>query len=410
MAMTSTRDPRGTPEFRIPFSGRGQRYTDDELQVVLATARDAVPMTGGAHRATFEAALAGFLGVDHAFAVATAAGGLDMIAQMLCLDPGDEVIIPSHTYTASAYPFVKHGGRLVWADIDPTTRVVTVETLRARITSRTRAIIVVHLYGYGADMPAIMDLAAEHGIVVIEDAAQAIGVMIEGRRAGSFGDLGVISFHSHKNMSTLGEGGALIVRDPALAAIVPPLRHNGHRPYPEPRSAYWVPAMSDVDLIRIGDRELLPNNYCLAEVQCALGTKLLERVDERNGVKRTRALRVIDALADLPGFEFHREDSSRHNYHLLVAQVPVALRDEVIGRMAFDHGVQCVVQYQPLDRYPLYRKLGFGDADCPNADRLYDGMVSFPFQQWLTDDEIDRIVDAARVVGAAVGLDAAADG
>lgn len=383
-------------EFRIPFAGRAHRYTEDEIATIVDAAREAVPLTQGRHLRAFEAAFRAYNGIDHAFAVCNATAALELAAQLCRFRPGDEIIIPSHTFTASAYPFVKKGARPVWADVDPATRVVSAETLAARITPHTRALVVVHLYGYGADMHAIMELAQRHNLLVIEDAAQALGVDIEGRKAGTFGDFGIFSFHSHKNITTLGEGGMLAVREPRLAALVPMLRHNGHSGFPEPREDYWIPAMGNVDLPEIDGEVLMPNNYCLGEVECALGTKLLARLDTINADKRHAALRFMDALADCPELEFHRVPGGRHNYHLLAARVANGWRDAFIRRMARVHGIQCVVQYCPLDRYPFYRKLGYGAADCPAGNAFFDSMVSFPFQHSLSASELDEIAQAAR--------------
>lgn len=383
-------------DFRIPFAGRAHRYTEDELAVIVKTARDAATLTQGRHLKDFEAAFRAYHGVDHAFAVCNATAALELAAQLCRFKSGDEVVVPSHTFTASAYPFVKKGARPVWADIDPATRVVSAETLAARITPRTRALVVVHLYGYGADMPAIMELAQRHNLLVIEDTAQALGVDIDGRKAGTFGDFGVFSFHSHKNVTTLGEGGMLAVRNPRMAELVPMLRHNGHSAFPGAREDYWIPAMGNVELPEIDGEVLFPNNYCLGEVECALGAKLLARLDAINEDKRTAALRFIDGLADCPELVFHRADGRRHSYHLLVARIANGWRDAFIRRMARTHQVQCVVQYCPLDRYPFYRKLGYGVADCPSGDAFFDSMVSFPFQHSLSAQELDEIAQAAR--------------
>lgn len=385
-------------QFRIPFSGRAHAYTPDELDTIIATASNATPLTQGRHRDEFEAAFKAYAGIEHAFAVCNAASALELSAQLCCFQTGDEVIIPSHTFTASAYPFIKKGAKPVWADIDPAKRVVTAESIRACLTERSRAIVVVHLYGYGADMPGIMQLAREQNLIVIEDAAQSLGVAIDGKMAGTFGDFGAFSFHSHKNITTLGEGGMLVVKDAQAAAIVPMLRHNAHCAFPGQRDDYWRPAMGNVDLPMLNGNILMPNNYCLGEVECALGTKLLGRIDRINAEKRARALQFIDRLADCAQLQFHREESSRHNYHLLAAKVAGGLRDEFIRRMARNEGIQCVVQYYPLNRYPFYQKLGFGEANCPNADDFFDNMVSFPFHHSISNEELDLVEVAIRKV------------
>ena len=181
------------------------------------------------------------MGVDHCFATSSATTALELVASVCQIEKGDEVVVPAHTYTSSVYPFVKAGATIVWADIDSDTRVVTAEKIETCLSGRTRLIVVPHLYGFGAGMSEIMTLATAHGVLVVEDAAQAIGVRIDGQMAGSFADFAVFSFHSHKNITTLGEGGMLVVRDPQVADLIPAVRHNGHYPYPENRQDYWIP-------------------------------------------------------------------------------------------------------------------------------------------------------------------------
>ncbi len=383
-------------EFQVPFGVRAHKYTEEEIATIVALMHGEAPLTQSAYLHEFEARFRRYAGVEHAFAVSSATAALEITAQLCQFEAGDEVIIPAHTYTSSAYPFVKAGAAMVWADIDPDTRVVTAETIESCITPRARVIVVPHLYGFGADMVQIMALADEHEILVIEDAAQAVGVRIDGRMAGTFGHIGVYSFHSHKNMTTLGEGGMLITRDPEWAQIAPMLRHNGHRPYPADRPDYWIPAMTDVALPRLKGKALWPMSCCLGEIPCALGTQLLDRVDEMNAQKRARALAVIDALADCPELVFHREASLRHSYYLLAAHVQGGLRDRFIRRMAEHHGIQCVVQYYPLNRYPFYQDLGFGEAKVPFTDAFFDNMVSLPFSHLLTDVQIKQIIAATR--------------
>ncbi len=385
-------------EFKIPFSGRAHAYTKEEVDAVVMAMKNANPLTQGQYLKDFEAKFCDYIGAEHAFAVSNATAALEISAQLCQFHPGDEVIIPSHTFTSTAYPFAKKGARIVWADIDLKTRVVTAQTLAERITSKTKAMVVPHLYGYGAEMPGIMILAKRHDLLVIEDAAQVLGVEIDGKKAGSFGDFGVFSFHSHKNITTLGEGGMLVVKNKNLAGVVPQLRHNGHCAFPFEREDYWIPAMGNVDFPEVSGEVLWPNNYCLGEVECALGSKLLDRINSINEEKRKRAIKFIDSLVDFPELEFHRVDSVRHNYHLLAAQLTSGKRDCFIRKMAHEKGIQCVVQYFPLNRYPLYQKSGFGNADCPNADEFFDNMISFPFHHWMSEDDFNCLLTSTQEV------------
>lgn len=385
-------------QFKIKFSGKSHNYTQEEMDVVVQAMKDAEPYTQGRFQTEFEDKFCEYIGAPHAFAVNNATAALEMAAQLCQFESGDEVIIPSHTFTSSAYPFAKKGAEIVWADIDLQTRVVTAETIEKKITPRTKAVVVVHLYGYMADMPSIMELAKKHNLLVIEDAAQSMGTGISGKKSGTFGDFGVFSLHSHKNITTLGEGGLIVVKDVKYADIMPMLRHNGHCDFPFDREDYWIPAMGNVDLPVLNNKILWPNNYCLGEIECALGTKLLDRLDELNSQKRKRAIYFIDTLKDYSELEFHRQDTIRHNYHLLAARMTNGKRDMFIRKMANEKGIQCVVQYYPLNRYPLYQKIGFDDADCPNTDKFFDNMVSFPFHHWMSDDDFKYMLKSTEDV------------
>ena len=383
-------------QYRIPFRGRAHIYTEEEIEVVVNAMQTADPLTQGNYLEKFQQRFCEYTGAHHAFALNNATAALELVAQLAQLNEGDEVIIPGHTYTSSAYPFLKNRARIVWADINLNTRVISAETIERYITPKTKMIVVVHLYGYGAEMPAIMDLAQRHNLLVVEDAAQALGVEIKGQMAGTFGDFGVYSFHSHKNISTLGEGGMLTVRDERIANIIPMLRHNGHCAFDYEREHYWIPAMGNVDLPELNGKPLFPNNYCLGEVECALGIKLLDRIDQINKEKRQRAIIFIDAMADHPELEFHKVDSVRHNYHLLAARLTNGDRDRFMQRMAEEERIQCVIQYYPLYRYDLYKKAGQSEANCPNTDLFFDNMISFPFSHMMSDEELEWIITAAK--------------
>jgi perosamine synthetase len=384
--------------FKIPFSGRAHSYTEDEVKTVVEVMQTATSLTQGQYQEKFEQKFCEYTGAKQAFAVNNATAALELTAQICQFKLEDEIIIPAHTFTATAYPFLKKGAKIVWADIDMKTRVITAQTIEQCITVKTKAVVVVHLYGYCADMPAIMELAEKHDLLVVEDAAQALGSKVNNQIAGTFGDFGVFSFHSHKNITTLGEGGMLVVKDQQMAEIIPMLRHNGHCGFNFEREQYWSPAMGNVDLPELNGRPIWPSNYCLGEVECALGVKLLDRIDQINKEKRERAMHFIDAMADFPELEFHREDSERHNYHLLAARISNGKRDAFMSKMA-RAGVQCVVQYYPLNRYDFYKKAGFGEANCPNIDFFFDNMVSFPFHHMMSDETFaDLVAITKRVI------------
>tara|TARA_Y100000816_G_C26104396_1_gene586307 strand:+ start:91 stop:1272 length:1182 start_codon:yes stop_codon:yes gene_type:complete len=383
-------------EFKIPFSGRSHFYTESEVNEVMNVMNDAIPLTQGKYLKEFERNLSDYFKTENIFAVNSATSALELCAQLCQFSEHDEIIIPSHTYTSSAYPFIKAGAKIKWADIDQHTRTVDINTIQQCISSRTKAIVVVHLYGYAVDMEPIIKLGNEKNIIIIEDVAQAIGTNVNDKMAGTHGDYGVFSFHSHKNITTLGEGGALFVKDKKISEIVPLLRHNGHCNFSFERSEYWKPAMGNVDLPELNGKHLMPNNFCIGEVECALGSMLLNRLDEINNLKRKRAMYFIDSLKNYDQLIFHRVNNQQHNYHLLAAESKGGFRDEFFKIMSNEEGIQCAVQYIPLNRYDLYKKLGYGYANCPNADNFFDNMISFPFHHLLKDEEIENIIEATK--------------
>ena len=384
------------PNYKVAFSGRAHQYNQSEIDVVIDAMTSANPLTQGKYLKLFENKMMQYLGNSHCFAVSTATAALEMSAQLCQFSDGDEVIVPAHTYTASAYPFFKKGAKIKWADIDIETRVITLDTIKACITERTKAIVVVHLYGYAVEMEPILNFAKDHNLYVIEDCAQAIGSDINGKKVGTFGDFGVFSFHSHKNISTLGEGGMLTTTRSEFAKIIPMLRHNGHCAFNFERDDYWRPCMGNVEMPYLNNKMLFPNNYCLGEVQCALGVKLLDRLDEINTEKRNRALNIIDSLNKIPQLKFHRVETSRHTYHLLVAECINCDRDDLIRTLANDYGIQTIVQYYPLNRYKIYKDMGYGGADCSNTDQFFDNMISFPFHHWLETEQLNYIVSSVK--------------
>ncbi|TES89239.1 MAG: aminotransferase class V-fold PLP-dependent enzyme [Desulfobacteraceae bacterium] len=161
--------------FKIKFSGKAHDYTPEEIETVVRAMKDAEPYTQGKYLKQFEEKFGAYISADYAFACNNATNALEMAAQLCQFEPGDEVIIPSHTFTSTAYPFARKGASIVWADIDLKTRVVTPRTIEKCITPKTRAIVVVHLYGYAADMPGITALAKDRNLFVIEDPAQSMG-------------------------------------------------------------------------------------------------------------------------------------------------------------------------------------------------------------------------------------------
>ncbi len=384
--------------FKINFSGRGHDYTKEEINSVVEAMERADPLTQGKYQMAFESKFAKWNGSRNCFAVSNCTAALELAALLCRLKEGDEVILPAHTFCATAIPFARTDAKLVWADIDLDRRTITRQTIAPLITKRTKVIVAVHLYGLMAPMPDIMELAKLYNLIVVEDCAQSPGAKIDGVKAGNFGDFACFSFHTHKNMSTLGEGGMLIVKDDRLSKHIPGLRHNGIRPFDYERKRYWVPAMGNVDF---DIDNLWPYNFCISEIQCAVGIRLLDRLEAMNEERNRRAGKIIGALKDCPELIFQKVPKGYfHCYHLLSAMYdgrPYGRTNhDFIERMANTYRIKVIVQYYPLYRYPMFIKAGFGKADCPNTNTFFDNMVSFPFHHWMTENEIDYMIDSTK--------------
>jgi len=376
------------------------RLNEEEEQAILRVLREGKTWAAGPEGAAFEQEFAKFIGSEDAVALSNATAALETAAILTSLGPGDEVVIPAHTFVSSAVPFARTGATLKWADIDRDTRLVTAETIAPLITSRTRMLVVVHLYGLTADMDPIMDLAHRYGLTVVEDCAQAPGARYKGRRAGTIGDFGCFSFHSQKNISTMGEGGMLTVRDKDTGKMARKLRWMGNWPFEGARSAYWKPAMGNIVEPAEG---LWPHNFCLAEANCAVGRLLIKRLDEINAGRQRQAKRFHEALKDVPELVFQKvPEGCEHVHHLMAARFdsdsPHLHRDDLIRRLFEKYELKCIVQYWPLYRSELFRRFGFDIASVPETDRYFDSMISFPWWSDMSDELVDDI--AGRVSAA----------
>ncbi len=383
---------------RVDFPAVQTRLTAEEESVVIQTLREDATWSQGEQQKHFEREFTEYVGCADSVAVSSCTSALELAATLLRLGPGDEVILPAHTFVSSAVPFARTGARLVFADIHPETRVVTAESIRACLSPRTKAAVVVHLYGLPADMDPILELAAERNVSVVEDTAQASGATYKGRKTGSMGDFGCFSFQTQKNMSTLGEGGMLTMRNREHGEVARKLRWMGTWPFAGERARYWVPAMGN---LVAGMEGVWPFNFCLSEVQCAVGRLLLKRLDALNEERRRQAEFFREGLKDFPELVFqHVPNGHAHVYHLLSARYDGApfsqTRDDLIEILYREYEIKCIVQYWPLQRSDLFRSFGYGDASAPECDRFFDNMISFPFWTAMPKDVMAYMLESIR--------------
>jgi perosamine synthetase len=287
---------------RIPVAGPW--VTDREVRYVADAAANDWYGNAGAAARRFEQAFAAAVGVKHAIAVphCTAALHLSMLA--LGLGPGDEVIVPEATWVATATPIVYVGATPVFADIDPVSWCVTAESIEGCLTPRTKAIVVVDLYGGVPDMGPIEALAKERGLAIIEDAAQSLGAVWQGRQAGAFGDIGTFSFHGTKTVTT-GEGGMVVTNRSDLFERAAFLRDHCRTPH---GFRYFV-------------TEEIGYKYRMSSLQAAFGLAQLERLEEL--VERKRAIFgwYRERLQDVPGLTLNAEPTGMRNTFWMVTVV-----------------------------------------------------------------------------------------
>ena len=384
--------------YRVSIPARQRPYTEDEIAEVVRVMRDVPGQTQGAMQEQFQADFKAFTGANYAFAVGNATQALSLAATLCGVKPGDEVIIPAYTFCASAIPFGKEGAKIVWSDIDPETWVVSVKDIERKITKKTKAIVCVHLLGMPCDMPAIMALAKKHNIKVVEDCAQALDSRINGQHVGTFGDFGCFSFHGAKTMTTLGEGGMLTVKSDEDAKLVPGIRHNGVCGFTYPRERYWVPAMSNVDLDIEG---FWPNNFCIGEAQCALGSMELKNLTKFSNMIIAQNDKLRALLKDVPEITFNKiPEGYRHVRHQYIQHFDGSAfgknRNDLLDLLTTKYGIRSIVQYYPLYRYPLFQKLGMGDHDCPVLEKFWDNSFSVPMWCGMEDEVLVTIADSIK--------------
>jgi dTDP-4-amino-4,6-dideoxygalactose transaminase len=376
---------------KINWSGKAHNFTDQDKKYLLKVL-DSDTLTQGKEKDIFEKKLREYHNKKNIFCTSSAASSLEIIAMLLNIKKGDEIIIPAHTYCASAIPFARNGAKIIWADIDFSTRTISLNDVKKKITNKTKAIVIVHLYGYAVDVSKFSKL--NKNIKIVEDCAQAFGAEYKEKKVGTSGDFSCFSFHAQKNITTLGEGGAIYVKNNLLSKKVIGLRHNGHRNYLKKRKYYWKPAMGNLEM-DLKDR--WPHKFTLSEIQCAAGHLMMDKVDKLNNLRIKRAKKFIKKFEG-EIFSFNVDFSKkRHVYHLLSAYVSPSKKinnHKIIEVLFNKFKIKCAVQYYPLYRYPLFKKMKVQKQLCPITDDFYDNMISFPFHVWMSDRHFNYLTNS----------------
>ncbi len=360
---------------QVPFGDLKRQY--EALRGELDAAAARVLASGwyilGPEVRAFEAAFAASCGVAHAVGVANGTEALQLALVALGVGPGDEVITVANAGPYSTVTILQAGARPVYVDVDERSHTLDPQALAAAITPRTKAIMPVHLYGRMADMEAILAIADRHGIPVVEDCAQAHGARRDGRAAGSLGACGCFSFYPTKNLGALGDAGAIVTNDAALAEKVRRLREYGWE------RKYYTGEPGGI-------------NSRLDELQAALLAAKLPHLAEWNALRRERAGWYRELLAGLP--LILPEDDESHVYHLYV--VRAANRDQLQAALQA-RGIGTAVHYPvPVHCQPVYARFA-PPGGLPVTERLAREVLSLPLYPELTQAEVEAVVAAVRV-------------
>jgi len=361
---------------KVPFIRLDSAFPElfAELMETVERIAGKSAFTLGPELERFEGAFASFCGTEHAAGVSSGTAALEIALRALGVGPGDEVIVPTYSFIATAEAVSTVGATPVIVDVDPETALITAEIVEAALTPRTRCVIPVHLFGRPVEMDPLLALCRERGIAVVEDACQAHGALYRGRPVGSLGDAGCFSFYPTKNLGGWGDGGALVTSDAELDAKVRLLRSHGEG-------------------VR-HHHELATGTHRLDTLQAAILEVKLRHLPDWNQRRRDAAEALRAGLADSSSVVSPAPAAadSDHVYHLFVVRCAHrdALRDHLDSR-----GIASAIHYPtPIHLQPAYAELGLKRGDLPVAERLASENCSLPLFPAIEDWQIAEIVAA----------------
>lgn len=363
---------------RIPLVDLVSQYEalKPEFDAAILGALDGMQLYLGRNVRAFEEEFAAYCGVRECVGVGSGTDALHVALRALGIGAGDEVVVPSHTFFATAEAVVLAGATPVFVDVDPVTRCLSAETALPAIAERTRALIAVHMHGQVAEMAALRDLARRRGLTLIEDAAQAHGAEYAGRRTGGLADIACFSFYCSKNLGAFGEAGAITTDDSELAERVRILRDHGSR------TRY--------------QHEVIGLNARLDEMQAAVLRVKLPHLDGWNERRQRLAALYDEALRDTPVEAPATVEPARHVYHHYAVLAP--RRDELAAYL-HGRGIGTGIHYPvPCHRQPAAQGEGAAAAapDLAVAERIADHVLSLPMYPELQDEHVEAIAAEVR--------------
>lgn len=377
----------------VPYREVGPHYGLEEVEAAVEAMRGEI-LTQGPFLKAFQEEFAEHVGTKYALGVSSCTGALEIATQLLEIREGDEVIVPAITFIATIIPLLRVKAKVVFADLDPETHLISPESIKENITDRTKAIFVVHMNGMPCDMDSIMVLARQHDLKVVEDCAHSMGAEYKGKKTGSIGDIGCFSFHTVKNISTLGEGGMLTTDDAEFARLIPLSRWVGMDLYDD-LEKYWIPFFYDIRSVKGG----VPYNYCMGEVQANVGRVQLKKLGWMNDRRRAMAAKITEGVSDLDEIMVPAVPNDRvHSYHLYPILYDGSKhgtnRDHFMDILFHEFGIKTAPHYLPPYKFEIMRELGYPEDLCPEAERIYAQLTNTPMNMSLTNEQVDYTVDS----------------
>ena len=389
-------------KFELEFS-HGSVYGKEEEKAVLEVLA-AGAASSGPKVQQFEQEFAAYCEARYGLAVTSATAGLSLALIAAGVGPGDEVITTPISWISTANAAAALGAKVVFADVDPVSLNLDPDSVAKKITSRTKVILPVHLYGQCCEMDALNALAKPREIVVIEDAAHAPGAEYHGRKAGTLGDIAVFSFHQQKNMVTLGEGGLITTNSKKFYEDMLSHRSLCCRTY-DPKGKY-LPI--DESIHPMGKRywylefDGIGFNYRMTEMQAAVGIVQLQKLDALNARRIEIARRYSEGLAGVPGLRLPFVPShNKHVFHIYLLLLEPGFKlskEDFLWNLYTKKGIKAWSHYMPIHLTSIYRSLGHREGECPVAESRFDSYVSIPIHPRMTDESIQYVIDSIREI------------
>ncbi len=370
----------------LPY-GR-QQIDEEDIQAVVEVLKSEW-LTTGPTVGAFEKKFCEFTGANHAVAVANGTAALHCAMFAANIQEGDEVIVPTLTFAASANSVLYQKGKVVFADVQPDTLLLDPKSVENKVTSRTKAIVAVDYAGQPCDYDELQKIANRHNLLLISDAAHALGASYKGRKAGTYADLSTFSFHPVKHLTT-GEGGMITTNKTEFDKRLRTFRGHGITTEARQREEMgtWYYEMQELGF-----------NYRINDIQCALGISQIKKQSAWIEKRRALAKQYRQELADLKGVSPQVERSDReHAYHLFVVQLELeklsVTRNQVFQFMR-EQGIGVNVHYIPVHLHPYYRNhQGTKAGLCPVAEAAYERILSLPMFPGMEAKDVSRVVSS----------------